>query len=304
MKIIKYIVALTIFVLISIVVAFLALYYRLPKLREIQCVELASANKIGSDHPYFSQGILLGIGTLFFIIVTTFEECWKGKKAKWHQFLRNQAFVLIGFCFTIGALMIIISSPKLSPSFVDACKPDPPVSALCGNTTKEFTRVNVTCTAHPTRWIPALSQGYPHMIALQTYLMFTLIGWTICAKSSDGIASFFIGFVTMGLLFGIGAAAVSNNEVGSHATSMEFLAGVLGSGVYWALVWSFWAILKQDDPELARHFDDPSPQLPHHFDDPSPHLPNPGILQPGQSAQINPAQDASPPPSYDSLFNL
>ena len=288
--IIKYVVVPAIVILVSLLVAFLPLYFALPQLREIQCKELADANKIGCDHPYLAQGILLGVGTLFYLIVTTLEESFKGNKAKWDRFLVNQASVLIGFSLAIGFhILMVSSSAKLSPSFVDACKPDPPVSALCGSITTEVTKVNVTCTTHPTRWIPALSQGYLPMIALQTYLMITLIVWAIFEKSSDGIASLFIGLVIMGLLFGIGTAAKINNEVDiPFSPVMKFIAIGVVTIIYRFLVWGVLGEIKGDD----------DPQLPRHFDDPSPHLPNPELLQPEPPSQLNPAPDTSPPPSY------
>lgn len=292
-------------VILAIAVASLKLYIGLPELREFQCKELAAANQPRSDYPFLAQGILLSIGTLFFFVVTALAEWKKGNKAKWNYLLTFQALVLIGVCFTLWAssLLSLLWSTKitqLSPSFVDACQPDPPVNALCGSHTSLETKVNVNCTTDPIRWIPALSQSYPPMITLQTFMMIASIVWMSIAKYDFGLASaFFMGMTVMGLLLGIGMSAIVNNEAAFWTTVVQFVFGAIISLIYWCFglkAWAHWVQFKKtdnDDPELQRHFDDSSTRLQ-----------NPVPLQPGlYTVQMNPALDVeSPPPSYYSLF--
>lgn len=210
---------------LMIIAASVGLYFGLPKLRPIKCYELASANKPRSRYPFLTQGILLTIGAVFVLVVTSIGE-WNSKalhrsskERKCKHILRFQAILLISSCCVVGlSSMIALFSHhyeapmKLSPSFVDACRPNPPVSELCPKIwVYPIPEVNVTCTTNPSRWIPALSESYPHMVPLQTYLMIFLVAYA-WNRISSARYSLVIGLVAMALVQGIGNAAVENNE--------------------------------------------------------------------------------------------
>lgn len=66
---------------LGIVGASMALYYGMPIPREIQCFELASADKQASNHPYLAQGLLFATGAIFSLVVTSVGE-WKSEALK------------------------------------------------------------------------------------------------------------------------------------------------------------------------------------------------------------------------------
>lgn len=92
-----------------------------------------------------------------------------------------------------------------SPSFVDSCKPNPPISYLCSSNSLE---VEVKCTGDASQWIPAMSAQYSQFITLQTFLMINLLFWAYYRIPSSGNACLIVGIVSTLLVLAIGLVAL------------------------------------------------------------------------------------------------
>ncbi len=308
--------------IITILCASLGLYYGAPDPNQtIKCSDLILADQPGSEYPLLAQGVILTTGAIFVIVVMSIGE-WNSKnlkgssrKKKCRHLLRSLTVILVGFCIVVGLSMVTLRSKDLSPSFVDSCKPNPPVSLLCPNVSSQAkvndsptaeinvsskpklndtskAGVNVTCTTYSIKWIPALSENYPRMIVVQTYLMISLFIWTILwwkeSTNRSGVTAIFIGVISTALLIGIGFAAWLNNESLGMSVLCEYLIGIGLTIISWLIL----SLVKLGAEKYDRENDHPLP-----FTVPKQTLSNPEPLPLGALGKSKPI----PNPIYPDL---
>lgn len=303
--------------IIAILCASLGLYFGAPDPNEpIPCYKLISADQPGSEFPLLAQGIILAVGAIFVIVVISIGE-WNSKnlkdsssKEKFRHILRCLTFTLIGFCIVVGLSIVVLKNKDLSPSFVDVCKPDPPLSLLCPNVTSKAevnvlpeannnetsetseAGVKVICTTHPIKWIPALSESYLRLITVQTYLWISLFVWMYMGRKEltfpSGPIAIVIGLISTLLLAGICFAAWFNNELILWSIFWEWAIGIALTAINFLVM----EVVKLVTERYDRENDHPIP-----FTMPKEMLKNPDLLDLGALGRPKPI----PNPIYPDL---
>jgi len=159
--------------------------------------------------------------------------------------LRLFGLVMTGVFITAAlALLLGNLSGTLSPSFIESCKPNPPLEALCNARALDGGQiyVQVHCTTDPNEWVPARSSSFPCLISLMAYMMSLLpvCGWAsrkkplaIGDKYRKSFEFIMDALLCVWLLGAIVATALDNREASLHdvisGLALGCITGIVGS---------------------------------------------------------------------------